>query len=444
MDSFLQEQGSTGQHHEPGTFTIDSGRAWELLAAQAQPFPEAWVLKLVQAACADGCSELRVMQLADTTPFTFEGVEWNWSALSNALGRVAEGGTESLDHLATSLRWLARDVDHPFVLSLPDDHLVKWDETAFSVEQTEYATAKSPWLCVEHENSEQKASLLGRLTRKGAHFSATISTTLYHRAYTSSVPISIDGLDAVGLHHDPRFAATRDTRPLMLLSIEPESNLPAFGMSLTQDWDSAEPQEGLDIEVQGTEKAPTERTMHGAVAILAAYLAEARVARGYFNNQRDHKRRLPQSRSSYLLWVQDGAVISEEELPLSTSIGFGLAVSAEGLRTDLSGFGLVQDQAFSERRETALERLHDQLIALCDSDISFEVGRQGRFHYKSQVVQAVLGILVFFPVGVYLGANARRISQQDASLEMEMEALFRGSLEDLRVRVGGLTEPRHR
>ena len=168
------------------------------------------------------------------------------------------------------------------------------------------------------------------------------------------------------------------------------------------------------------------------------------MARGYFNNQRDHKRRLPQSRSSYLLWVQDGAVISEEELPLSTSIGFGLAVSAEGLRTDLSGFGLVQDQAFSERRETALERLHDQLIALCDSDISFEVGRQGRFHYKSQVVQAVLGILVFFPVGVYLGAHARRISQQDASLEMEMEALFRGSLEDLRVRVGALTEPRHR
>jgi hypothetical protein len=409
-----------------------------LLAAQAQPFPEAWVLKLVQAACAGGCAELKVMQLADTTTFTFKGVEWTWSALSDALGRVAEGGTESLDHLATSLRWLARDVDRPFVLSLPDNHLVKWDESAFSVEQTEYATSKSPWLCVEHETSEQKASLLGKLTRKGAQLSAAISTTLFHRACASSAPIFLDGLEVVGLHHDPRFAATRDTRPLLLLSVEPESKLPAFSMSLTQDWDSSEPQEAPDVEVQGAEKAPRDRATHGAVAILAAFLEEARVARGYLNSQREYMRRLPQSRSSYLLWVQDGAVISEEELPLSTSIGFGLVVSAQGLRTDLSGFGLVQDQAASERRETALERLHEQLVALCDSDISFEVGRQGRFHYKSQVFQAVLGILVFFPVGIYLGANARRISQQDASLEMEMEALYRGSLEDLRVRVAGL------
>lgn len=444
LDSFLHEQGSTGEHHEPGTFTIDSTRAWELLAAQAQPFPEAWVLKLVQAACAGGCEELKVMQLPDTTTFTFKGMDWEWPVLSDALGRVAEGGTGSMDHLATALRWLARDVDRPFVLSLPDNHLLKWDETDFSVEPTSHTTAKSPWLCVEHETSEQKASLLGKLTRRAAHFSAGISTTLHHRAYASSLRLSIDGRRLVGLHHDPHFAATRDTRPLLLLSVEPKSKLPAFKMSIDNDWDSPESEGAVDVEIRGSRKAPREKNSHGAVVILAAFLKEARIARGYFNDQREHKRRLPHSRSSYLLWVQDGVVISEEELPLANSIGFGMAISAEGLRTDLSGFGLVEDQALAERRAAALESLHGRLVALCDSDVSVDVGRQGRFHYKAQVVQAVLGILVFFPVGLYLGANARRISHQDASLETEMETLYQESLQGLRDGVQRLMEVRRR
>lgn len=436
LELFLQQQTAEGEQQGQGAFTIDAARAWDLLAAQAQPFEQAWVLKLAQAACAARCTQFRVTQLADTTTFTFPGATWNWPELNAALGRLAEGSAGALDHLATALRWLARTVDRPFKLSLFDGQLVRWDGSTFVVEGAGGSgSGAEPWLCVEHQTAEQQASLLSRLTRPGVGFAASIAQVLHRRAYTSPVPPLLDGLCLAGLHRDSRFSGL-NARPLILLSSPPRPPLEELPMLLVPDWAKV----GTEIELRGVDPEPVSNSRHGIATLLVAYSMERAVSRGFVSSRRDGQRRdLPQARSSYLLWVLDGVVIEEEELPLGTAVGFAVALSAKGLRTDLSGFALVQDRLRSARRRAALEALHEQLDELCAQPcLQVDVERQGQFYLKVRAVSAIVSLLIVPPLGLLLGADAHKVYRQEAELESEMEDTYQRAIRQLRDQVAGL------
>jgi hypothetical protein len=442
LDLFLQQQLAEGQQHDQGGFSIDATRAWELLSAQAQPFEQAWVCKLVQAACLAPCHQLRVTQLAEATTFAFEGASWTWSELNPALARLPSGRISALDHLATALRWLARGSARPFTLWLSDGQEVCWDGSVFEVvERGEQPTGLQPLLRVEHQTAEQKDSFLNRLTRPGVAFGTTIAEVLHRRAYTSSIPLFLDGWRVAGLLHDRRFYG-RNAQPLQLTTSIPQPPLEAFFMPLVPDPERLKAQEGPTMALLGAPERPLEESFYGTVSLLLAYFGEEKVKRGFFTSRTEQKRLLPQRRSSYLLWVLDGVVIEEEVLKLKTPVGFVLAVSAAGLRTDLSGFGLIRDEAMLQRREAAFRELLEQLQRVAhDPAVRVDVEEQGKFRLKVQMATAVLVVFLCPPVGLLIGANAFRAAQQEAELERLMEQTYDSGLRELCIRVLALIHP---
>lgn len=430
LDSFLEGQTAQGQPIEQGRFTIDASRAWELMASHSQPFSEAWVLKLVQSACAAGCQQFRVAQFPSTTTFTFEGANWDWPALQAALGRVGAAGNDPLDHLAMALLWLGKSVNHPFTLSLPDNHLIRWNQSTFAVEPAPNGVAASPWLCVEHATAEQKASLWSKLVRPGVSFSSGIARILEKRAYSSAVPVYLDNRDVGGLHQDSRLAGRQSSRPLLLVTAPAGPELPEFSMRLLGKFvcDAAP-----KIEFTGSLPLPLADQAVGLVTLFAAYVKQAKVARGYVNTHRNQNRMVPRDGSSFLLWNLDGVIICEEELALQTPIGFGVVVNAAGLTTDLSGFGLVEDQPFKNRRLAALRGVRMQLDDLVEQrKLTVDVQRQGDFLMKTQIVATAITLVGLFPVGLVLGANTYKAYCEEAELEKTMEQTYMHGLSRLR------------
>ena len=434
LDEFLQEQSSEGERESQGVFTIDAELAWERMSAQSQPFSTAWVLKLVQAAGREGCASLQVTQQSHATTFTFVGAGWSWEAVGAALMTVAEGGQTSLDHLATGLRWLAKGVQHPFQLLLADGHRVAWDGSAFSAERLEESAGTCPSLSVEHCTVEQKASWIGKLTRPGIDFAASVATSLQFRASTSMVPLKLDGRWVNGVPRDCRYALGNGARPLMLISSPPTSELPPFAAPLTHEWSEAS-SDVPQVELTGVSRARGSSQVHGVVVLLTAFLERRELARGISAMRVKRVRHVPQNRSSHLLWVLDGVVICEEELRLDTPVGFLMVVSADGLRTDLSGFGVIQDEAHSRRRSEALIEMLARLGEVCGDFTRFDVSRQGMSSKKGQMISAAVGVLFCLPLGIMLGFNTHKTLGQDAELEQEMERAYLEGLRQLRSRV---------
>ena len=430
LDSFLQEHRAEGVPAEEGSFTINAARAMDLVGEQSQPFAEAWVLKLVQAACVENCLSLLVTQDSTSSTFAFQGATWTWAEVSEALGRGAKGGRSSLDHLARALLWLAKGTAHTFSLRLAEGHCALWDGAEFHVQQAESTEVA---LCVQHSSGPL---LWGLLARRGLDLSVSIATILHQRAHTSSVPLYLDTWHLAGLHHNRRLSGNPNIRPLAVLTSPPSQTLPGFAMSLTHDWEKVE--SGPEIHLRGHE--PEEESCNGIVTLLAAFTKERKVSRGIGKTQ---LRSVADSGGSYLVWVLDGVVIAEEALKVEAPIGFVTAVSAAGLRTDLSGFGLVQSEELMARRRAALRALREQIAEIClDTEMQIDVATQGGTFLKVQVASAAIGLLIFFPVGVLFAVNAYQVSKEETEHEKDMEKIYRLGLVKLRDGVAALSTDR--
>ena len=207
-------------------------------------------------------------------------------------------------------------------------------------------------------------------------------------------------------------------------------------MSLTHDWEKVE--SGPEIHLRGHE--PEEESCNGIVTLLAAFTKERKVSRGIGKTQ---LRSVADSGGSYLVWVLDGVVIAEEALKVEAPIGFVTAVSAAGLRTDLSGFGLVQSEELMARRRAALRALREQIAEIClDTEMQIDVATQGGTFLKVQVASAAIGLLIFFPVGVLFAVNAYQVSKEETEHEKDMEKIYRLGLVKLRDGVAALSTDR--
>ena len=349
---WVENLANQGTWESEGRFTLDRDKAWEKLSTYQLPFEHAWVLKLVQAAVLAACESLQVKLTGSESSFRFVGQSrWTQDLVTAALFSADSAQDMALVPLAAAVRYLARSADKLLALRYPDGTTQVWDGEAFHSETSPY-----PVDCFELTVfSARKSGSFWSLGASGLIDAAMIGKVLSNLAYPCPIPITLDGRPINGFSNDPNGGATSHTAPVALLPVNPTLHLPEFRFLRDRDWrpEKDELSARLDGELM---TVFGEAMVCGALACFTANIQETVESPGFC------------AQPSYLKWVKDGVIIRAEKLESRGSIGLTLLISAEGLRTDLSGLNLSLSNLYEERKRHARARIREKLFALADKD----------------------------------------------------------------------------
>ena len=122
IDAFLDSARAAGAHESEGAFTISHAQAVQKMARYSLPYPEAWILKIVQAAVIWKASEIEVSQTRLYTTIEFcpgekKDIPTEQDVVSTLLGRSG-ASTVPVGKLCLGLRSLVRSEDYSFILTL--------------------------------------------------------------------------------------------------------------------------------------------------------------------------------------------------------------------------------------------------------------------------------------------------------------------------------------
>lgn len=122
IDAFLDSARNAGVHDSEGAFTISHAQAVQKMARYSLPYPEAWILKIVQAAVNWKASEIQIFQTRLYTTIEFcpgekKDIPTEQDVVSTLLGRSG-ASTVPVGKLCLGLRTLIRTEDYSFILTL--------------------------------------------------------------------------------------------------------------------------------------------------------------------------------------------------------------------------------------------------------------------------------------------------------------------------------------
>ncbi|MFA5507494.1 MAG: hypothetical protein WC423_18840 [Vulcanimicrobiota bacterium] len=383
---WVESLANEGTWQSEGRFTLDQDKAWEKLSSYQLPFPEAWILKLVQAAVLSACNELRVRQTGSETTFRFVGKEqWTETAVTQAMFSSGDCADQGLLALAAAVRYLAGRARKLLALHYPGGQTQVWDGQALRVEDSPYPVEQFELTIFAAEKRGLRWLLQAGV---GADESARVGHVLSSLAYPSPIPILVDGRRINGFSSDPHAGSSSATAPIALIPLKPSVLLPEFRFIRDKDWKPEKDEISLTVEGE-LEALQGDVLRCGALVCLTACVTDRSEQQGF----------APQP--SYLKWIRDGVVVSAEQIPAIGTVGATILLSAEGLRTDLSGLTISQDQSYNRRRKDAMQRVRVKLLELARENVekALRIGLRGRVQ-KAAIV--TFTSLAFFQP-VFLG-----------------------------------------
>lgn len=351
LGAFLNEQTSEGDLDSHGQFTVSHSQAARKLARFALPRSTAWVSKLVQAANRWNCSAVQIRQTNSETLFHFSFPKLSdlptEDAIVNAMLSGKIGGMSALDALSLALRSLVEQAKLSFILVVDDGDL-----------------KPRPVYAGEHYGSlSEHARLNGRF-----HPKPGLSLTVYHRpavtgetvtdvisrfrgyvpiideldyfCFASKVPILLDGRRIDGLVASAGLRLGQAYRPIAFLGLQGLNHSPT-AMPLPEDFEEK-------IVSLLSHQRRVARSYGGARDFQATLSLTMLVQQGF-------KEMLGDRRTSRLVWITDGIIVSEENFNLDPgSLTLTIYANAKDLDTDLTGLTPLQNQAFADRRHEVL------------------------------------------------------------------------------------------
>lgn len=322
LDEFLQDLVAEHESDGSGKFMLAPDKALQKIASYQRPFPEVWLVKVVQAAVASESESIQIKLTRDETIITFQGGEWGAEAFAESFHKPESTGEKALDHLLLGLWYVALGQDHPFRISFARaDTELHWDGDVFHRNPCE--RMGETCLSVPHLRVSQVANWMTR-RRLSSSKCAELAMCLTKRAYVCPVPIFLDGRRLDSLRNIP----SEGELPLHLDS--------GFITDGTPRWQP--PSESQLVFISWD--------LWGHIYWKPSVI--------YEKGQWDVK-----PSPCELIWVQDGVVLMSTLLESYSQHGVSLKIhlSAEGLKTDLSGFRLVKDSTLMERRKAAIKRV---------------------------------------------------------------------------------------
>ena len=379
LNKFLSKQASEGSQAGQGQFTIAREVALEKIAQFQLPFPDAWLLKLVQAAVSADSESLEFTLNPQEVWFYFGQIELTCLEAEEAFFNPQSSGNAAFDHLRLALWVLALHEKAAFEL-----HLSHWSSSLIwdgkALVQSKDAERVQSSLIVSFANVvKTSSSWFTRLSGAGSR-NAGFLMTLKNKAFTCPVPLTVDGRRLDSLHECPRQEPLDCLDYTVALGFAHDSEQkhlrvpPATMLSLPEvqekrtiaDFLVSKPKDPSGYQYLGKrvfakiKKAPP---------CFAPFLILAH--RNYVKPDFQKGRWEPGRKQSLLYWVKDGVVIQKEPLtkyPRRNSIT--TFVSAAGLATDFSTFTLTDSEERFQRAALARTRIRESLDSLTSLDLS--------------------------------------------------------------------------
>lgn len=377
---WVENLANEGTWESEGRFTLERDKAWEKLSSYQLPFPEAWILKLVQAAVLSAALELRVRQTGSDTTFQFMGQDrWTEESVTQALFSEGACPDQGLPPLAAAVRHLARGGENLLALHYPDGSSQVWDGQAFHTEASPYPVKQFELTVF----SARKRGLQW-LVQPGnaADASAGVGKVLSGLAYTSPIPIYVDGRMINGFSSDPHAGSTSITAPIALIPVKPTLHLPEFRFLRDKDWKPEKDELSLTVEGQ-VEGIRGDTLSCGALVCLTACVKDTTEQLGFA------------FQPNYIKWIRDGVLVNAERMVPLGAIGATILLSAEGFRTDLSGLNISLDETYNRRKKEAILRVRSKFRELADLkvDESLRIAMKGGPHKAALVTFAGLALV---------------------------------------------------
>lgn len=311
LERFLQQQRSEGLQESTGVFTISLEEAVEKLGRYRLPRKSAWVSLLVQSAVAWGCPRLEVLQSRYLSHFRFhepaEGLP-DEETVRLRLGTAVDP-SEPLGRLCMALQSLVAQAELSFRLFCGGGDGISGG-SFFKVEDHR----PEGWaLTVYHLPEDEKG---WTQSLRAGIFRLPIADELRCYAAFSPMEITVDGIRVDG---DPLLGCVLLGCGAQTLRLSPSLPLPGV----------------LEDRFRGAQ----------ALVLLGADCRPGR-----------HKPK------AHVRWVRHGVVVHESPLGVDTRrLEVSVVLNAEGLKSDLSGFQLMESREKELRETEALAALDREL-----------------------------------------------------------------------------------
>lgn len=340
VDSFVEQELGAGEFESEGQFTVSSSKAFEKASLYLLAFEGAWIVKLVQSiVSSQSQSPIDVTQDRNSTRIRFEfGMDVEGSDVFKSFFRL-ESESPSMNHLITALRAVGVAERRPFWLSFSQQtEFLHWDGSELLMGRHESCALGSELVVSYTCNTEPELTRRERFKASRKRITAE-STALAQRCFVCPLPLSLDGRRLDKLQHCPEYGWGSDRDPLRIGYVG--EGLPHLDLPLGTFEDPKEKSPSLNI--------PKVKS----VATAFALTFHAKLAEKEWVGKEIH---------SQCCWVVDGAILQRENYEF-TSEGCGVAIylNAEGIKLDLSGFGLVESEERDSRRILAAQLVSGSL-----------------------------------------------------------------------------------
>ena len=355
LGRFLNQQASEGSLDSQGEFTVDHAKAARKLARFAMPDEYSWVLKLVQAAVGWKSAELQVQQHRLYTTFTFvpdpaQSIPLAKEVVSTMLHGQLED-QEPLNRLCIALRSLVEQTGLSFVLGIRSEEGEL--ETLFAGPDISAmsSTERKSWVSF----GERGIRIAVSHQMKGEFYTGRyaprfmlrklrdldIANCLTHNAFTSPIPITLNGVSITDPLFHPEIGFSDFLRPLYILGMRSLSGQTMTTVGPFED--------GLALPVRSTpyrlRRLERRSDEAGGWVVVQVLPPDIWVQRQRLD---DRPYAAP---TSHALWVQDGVVVERTPLLIhkSNMARLTLILHADGLETDLTGFALKKTDEKGDR-----------------------------------------------------------------------------------------------
>lgn len=375
LDRFLEQMRVSGDYDSEGVFTLSESRAMGKLSEFLLAEKSDWILKLVQAACAGKASDIRIRQTHRSTqilfcwPYTLDLIPLE-QALTSGTGNFQQ---EGVSELATALRAVGRGQSRDWVLSIVTttiraylsstggDLAVQRSQCTESVQGTEIA------LGVSYPANE--SGKLGGFIRFGEAVQNE-HAALQLKTRACPIPITLDNtrLDDLG---EPSLATA--LQPRVFLGI---NSIQADG----------EAELIVPRELNPTPKPVPAAAFHTAAPFLVERPPVDRKAKAllrWFYNYSKHD--LPTRSKGYMTSVEaaskvhlvrHGVIVGRKGIGFSHPVSADIFLSADHLRTDLTGLRVEPSSTESELAKEAMRASRPYLISLLSELDGVKLGPQ--------------------------------------------------------------------
>lgn len=365
IENFIARATSLGSLDSEGVFTLAQEKAVEKLSSFQLPRPEAWILKLLQAAVASGADRLEVRTGGNFTFFSCSPQElFEVDALADSLLCLQQTPSEAAEHLAVGLRAVGFGAKRAFTLAFEQGcecFLLAWD-------------------------GKKLAQMVENLPQPNHRLMLRIAVA--HPARDSRFPHLLSNPPAVEAEL-AELAAGAEVCPIPVLvngkrvdTLTAPLVDPGHGLGkrvvLSVGWSPH--QEGMDLPKLGlpggistlgsgmalTDRFTDKRVFH-VVGDARSQDLSCIVKLSYGYHVDSHRSSLGKfrlhnkPRHSYVHWVKDGVVCDRHRWRFEpAAVAFDLYLSAEGLATDATGLSVVRRADVAHRVGRALPWVGEQ------------------------------------------------------------------------------------